>query len=378
VAVLRTLADGSDQLARAGIGTLAIGFDPPEAAASVREAVSGITTIPVAMATEEVALSLAILNRHVYMNRQPLVLPSTFLLDAEGRIQRIYREGVDVAEIVRDAGAMEPESPERLGRSIPFSGDFYAPPGSRDYVPWGRELLDEGLEAQAVVAFEQVAKGKPSSSILYRLGTLLVKTGQNAKARSAYERALELQPDLSEASNDLGTLLAESGDLPGAITRFRAALETSPDYPDALNNLGYALLLTGRGPEARKLYERALELQPNFPQALNNLGLILAQQGDLGRAEPYFRKALEERPGYGEAANNLALVLVNRGRTDEAVGLLKGFLEAHPEIESPYLTLAKVLLSTGRQAEGLAVIDRLLQRNPQNAQALEIARAFRR
>jgi len=377
VAALRTLADGSDRLGRAGIGALAIAFDPPEAAAGVREAASGVTSVPVAVATEEVALSLAILNRHIYMNRQPLVLPSTFLLDAEGRIQRIYREGVDVAEIVRDAGAMEPAPTERLGRSIPFSGDFYAPLGSRDYLPWGRELLDEGLEAQAVVAFEQVAEGKPSSSILYRLGTLLVKTGQNAKARSAYERALELQPDLSEASNDLGTLLAESGDLPGAIERFRAALETSPDYPDALNNLGYALLLSGRGPEARKLYERALELQPDFPQALNNLGLILAQQGSLDQAEPYFRKALEGRPDYGEAANNLALVLVNSGRTDEAVRLLRGFIDAHPEVESPYLTLAKVLLSTGRQEEGLSVIDRLLERDPDNAQALGIARAFR-
>jgi len=118
-----------------------------------------------------------------------------------------------------------------------------------------------------------------------------VKTGQTAKAKAAYEGALALQPDLSEASNDLGTLLAESGDVPAAIQRFRAALDASPDYPDALNNLGYALLLTGRGPEAQELYERALKLQPDFPEALNNLGLILGRQGELDRAEPYFRKA---------------------------------------------------------------------------------------
>ena len=75
-----------------------------------------------------------------------------------------------------------------------------------------------------------------------------MKTGQTAKARAAFERALALQPDLSEASNDLGALLAQSGDIPAAIERFRAALAATPDYPDALNNLGYALLLTGREP----------------------------------------------------------------------------------------------------------------------------------
>jgi len=30
--------------------------------------------------------------------------------------------------------------------------------------------LDQGLEAQAVVAFDQAAQGRPSASILYRLG----------------------------------------------------------------------------------------------------------------------------------------------------------------------------------------------------------------
>ena len=370
---LDALARGADALARAGVGVVAIALDAPEDLSKVRAA-AGVTTVPVVLASEEVGRSYGILYRHLFMNRQDLRLPTAFLLDAEGSVVKAYRGRVDVAEILRDVPWIEAPPAERLSRALPFAGAFQTPPGARNYLPYGRELLDQGLEAAAVVAFERAAQGSPSASTLYRLGTLLVKSGETTKARAALERALAMQPDLSEASNDLGALLAQGGDLPAAIEKFRAALATTPDYPDALNNLGYALLLTGHPQDARALYEKALKLQPDFPEALNNLGMILGREGDMEQAERYFREALAKRRDYGEAANNLALVLVARGQPDDAIRLLQGLLEARPDFESTYITLAKIYLGTDRQREGLQVIERLLQRNPTHALALEIVR----
>jgi Flp pilus assembly protein TadD len=337
----------------------------------------GAATVPVVLASEEVGRSYAILNRHLFMNRQDLRLPTAFLLDTEGRVVQAYRDRVDVTEILRDVPTIEAPPAERLARALPFAGTFQSPLGSRNYLPYGRELLDQGLDSAAVVAFERAAQGSPTASTLYRLGTLLVKSGETTKARDAFERALAMQPDLSEASNDLGTLLAQSGDLPSAIEKFRAALATTPDYPDALNNLGYALLLTGRPQDARELYEKALKLQPDFPEALNNLGLIHGREGEMDRAEHYFREALARRGDYGEAANNLALVLVARGHPEDAIRLLEGFLETRPDFENTYITLAKIHLGADRPREGLRVIERLLQRNPTHPLALEIARQFK-
>jgi Flp pilus assembly protein TadD/peroxiredoxin len=373
---LETLARGRDALARAGIGSLAIALDPPAELPKLRAAVTGVT-LPVVPASEELGLSYAILNRHVFMNRQDLLLPTAFLIDAAGRVVKAYRGSVDVSEILRDVPRIEASAAERLARAIPFPGTFYSPPGLRNYLTYGRELLDQGLDAAALVAFERAAQANPTASTLYRLGTLLVKGGQPARAKVALERALAMQPGLAEASNDLGALLAQEGDVPGAIERFRAALATAPDYPDALNNLGYALLLTGHEPEARELYEKALKLQPDFPEALNNLGLLFGRAGELDRAEPYFRDALARRPDYGEAANNLALVLVARGQADEAVRLLDAFTEKASEFEGTYVTLAKIHLSAGRSREGLAVLERLLQRNPTHPVALELVRQWK-
>jgi tetratricopeptide (TPR) repeat protein len=372
---LDALARGADALTRAGIGALAIALDPPPDAAGLRAAAA--PALPIAPATREVALSYAILNRHVYMNRQDLQLPAIFLLDASGGIVKAYRDTVDPSEIVRDAKAIDASAAQRLTRAVPFAGTFYAPLPLRNYLPYGRELLDQGLDASAIDAFERAAQASPNASTLYRLGTLLAKSGDSGRARTAFERALAIDPALAEAHNDLGALIAQGGDLDAAIARFRAALASTPEYPDALNNLGYALLLTGRDQEARALYEKALALQPDFPEALNNLGLLFGRAGELDRAERLFRDALARRPDYGEAVNNVALVLVARGQIDEAIRLLEGFLQKTPQYEDAYVSLAKIFFSKDRVREGLAVLERLLQRNPKHAVGLELLRQWK-
>ncbi|HET9834492.1 MAG TPA: FG-GAP-like repeat-containing protein [Vicinamibacterales bacterium] len=351
-----TLERGGPALTRAGVRSIAIAVDDPQ---------------------DQRSLSYAILNRHLFMNRQDLRLPTGLLVDASGNVVKVYRDRVEVSEIVTDASAIDVSPAERLARALPFPGKFHSGLQLRNYLPYGRELLDNGLDAAAVMAFERAAQANPDASTLYHLGTLLAKSGETAKARTAFENALVLKPDLAEANNDLGALLAQGGDLDGAIGRFRAALASTPDYPDALNNLGYALLLTGRDQEARALYEKALALQPDFPEALNNLGLLVGRGGDLDRAERYFRDALARRADYSEAANNLALVLVARGQTDAAVTLLQQLLQRTPEYEAAYVTLAKIHFSADRPKDAVAVLERLLQRNPNHPVAGELLRQWK-
>ena len=372
---LETLERGAGALQRGGVGSIAIAVDTPPNQRAPGNPPSRAT--PVVSATREVSLGYAILNRHLFMNRQDLRLPTCLLLDAAGNVVKVYHDRVDVDQIVKDASEIDVSPTERLNRAVPFRGTFYSGLPLRNYLPYGRELLDNGLEAAAVTAFERAVQSNPGASTLYRLGTLLARSGETVRARVAFERALALQPDLAEANNDLGALLAQAGDLDAAIGRFRAALTSIPDYPDALNNLGYALLLTGRDQEARGLYERALALQPDFPEALNNLGLLFGRAGDMNLAERYFRDALGRRPDYGEAANNLALVLVSKGQADAAVDLLQGVLSRIPKYEAAYVTLAKIHLSAGRLNEGIAVLQRLLQVNPNHAGALELLRQWK-
>ncbi len=108
---------------------------------------------------------------------------------------------------------------------MPFPGTFQSPPGERNYFQYGLELSEQGFDAPALVAFERVAKSDPSAITFYNLGTLYMKLGRSPDAKTAFERALSLNPEYADVDNTLGALLAQSGDFPGAVAHFRKALE---------------------------------------------------------------------------------------------------------------------------------------------------------
>ena len=369
-AALEALARQRDRLAKAGASLLALAVDPPEGSAKVRASVAGLG-LDVTIAGGEVAGTYNILHRYLFDRREDLRLPTTLLVSGRGEIVKVYSGPIDADRIVEDVAKVDATPAERLARAAPFPGSFQSPPGDRSYFQYGLELSEQGFDRAALVVFERVARTDPTAIAFYNLGTLYMKLGQPAAARTALERALALTPDYPEASNTLGALIAQSGDIDGAVAQFRKALDSKPDYADALNNLGYALFQSGRPQEAYQLYQRALQLQPDFPEALNNVGIFFGQQRDFEHAEQYFRKAVEQRPSYGEAANNLALVLRARGDTAAAIELLERLLKDNPEFEAAYVTLARLFIATGKQREAIQVLERLLQRNPTHPQGLQ-------
>src|SRR5207247_10890925 len=125
-----------------------------------------------------------------------LRLPTCLLLDGSGIVVKVYRDRVDVDQIVKDAGTIDVSPAERLTRAVPFRGTFYSGLPLRNYLPYGRELLDGGLERAAVMAFERAARANPGASTLYRLGTLRARSGETVRAAHACARALGLQPDV--------------------------------------------------------------------------------------------------------------------------------------------------------------------------------------
>jgi Tfp pilus assembly protein PilF/peroxiredoxin len=376
-AALEGLAQKREALAAAGANVLAVALDPAADEAKVRAAAQGIMGVPVVLGTEEVGVVYSILNHYLFVGKEDLRLPTLFLLNAQGEIVKAYREPIAFADVVADVPKIDVPPPERLARALPFEGTFQLKPVGRTYLQYGLELVEQGLEAPALFAFERAAQGAPSAFTLYSLGTLYMKNGQPEKAKAAFQQALKVKPDFAQASNGLGALVAQGGNVPAAIALFRTALDSTPDYPDALNNLGYALLQTGQEQKAYELYQKALQLQPDFPEAFNNLGIYFARQGDMARAETYFRQAVAKRPSYGEAANNFALVLMTHDAVDDAVRVLQQTLELNPEFEMTYVTLAKIYLGTERTRDGVRVLERLLQKNPKNPLALQMMRELR-
>tara|TARA_R110002110_G_scaffold297360_1_gene511468 strand:- start:172 stop:987 length:816 start_codon:yes stop_codon:yes gene_type:complete len=89
-------------------------------------------------------------------------------------------------------------------------------------------------------------------------------------APAAYFRALELEPEHSDAHVNLGRLLQEAGDYDGAESHYIEALETEPDNVLAAFNLGTLLEDVGRIHDAIEAYKKAA----SFADAHYNLSRL--------------------------------------------------------------------------------------------------------
>lgn len=122
------------------------------------------------------------------------------------------------------------------------------------------------------------------------------------EARHAYERALEADPDLTDAHVNLGRLYHEAKDVVRAETHYRAALARAPEDPVAHFNLAVLLDDLGRHQEAIAAYQRAIATDPDFADAHYNLGLLFESMGRRAEAIEHLRTA---RTLYGRSATRL-------------------------------------------------------------------------
>jgi tetratricopeptide (TPR) repeat protein len=89
-------------------------------------------------------------------------------------------------------------------------------------------------------------------------------------ALSAFDKALELKPDLAEAWVVRGTVRAELRRYDEGLADCDKALELKPDLAEAWLGRGNVLFSSGRNDEALAAYGRSIALKPDLEEALSN------------------------------------------------------------------------------------------------------------
>ena len=100
-----------------------------------------------------------------------------------------------------------------------------------------------------------------------------------AAACTAYRRALECDPRLSDAYINLGRLAHEAGDVGEAARLYHLALECAPEDAIAHYNLALALEDLHNANVAVAHYERAIAIDAEFADAHFNLARLLERLG---------------------------------------------------------------------------------------------------
>jgi TolB-like protein/Tfp pilus assembly protein PilF len=145
-------------------------------------------------------------------------------------------------------------------------------------------------------------------------------------AATSLDRALSLNPDLSDAHASLGLLKTqmweETRSGPGleeAVAHFVSALELNPNNASAYMWLASARGTQRRFDEAIELYHESLRVDPLGRIPYANLPNMYATRGQNDTALEFYVKAVTIHPDWPRGYQNLAQHLNGLGRMDEAV-----------------------------------------------------------
>ena len=134
----------------------------------------------------------------------------------------------------------------------------------------GAYLQEHGHMAEAIEKYNRVITLTSDPGLLAatyaNLGASYRKLGEDEKARTSYDQALQLNSNQYNAYLGLGELLEKQSRLDDAISNYSKAVELRPTDTGFLL-LGRALERTGRRSEALAAYQAALKLSPEMPEA---------------------------------------------------------------------------------------------------------------
>jgi tetratricopeptide (TPR) repeat protein len=368
-----------DELQAKGIKILALSVDGlGEDASAKANAVSLVSKrkfpFPVGQATLEMTADFQALHDLQMPLHRQLPLPSSFLIDRQGRLAVIYKGPVSVDELLEDVAHSKGNRLERFARSAPIAGQPILHPqveqaavNSAEVLRFrlARSLLQSGRADQAVRQYADMLKLNPESFRAHiELGNLLQQQGKLVEAIAHYQQALQIKPDNAETHNNLGTALQGQGKIAKAIAHYQRAVEIDPEDAEAYYNLGTALHGQGKFATAIEYYQRAVEINPEDTATHTNLGIALQGQGKIAEAIVHYQRAVEINPDDGRAHANLGLALQSQGKITEAVVHYQLAVRINPDDAITHNNLGTALHGQGKTAEAIAHYQQALRINP--------------
>ena len=169
-----------------------------------------------------------------------------------------------------------------------------------------RNLTAAGNEYRSILA-----KDPNIAMAHHRLGTILAMSNQTALAIDELEMASRLDGGSPEIQNDLGLAYQNMGLQGQAVKAFERALALEPRMTQAAINLSNVYSATGRSAEAQNVLSQAISSNPNDARAHNNLGTLLSIDGKWNAAMYEFQKAVTLEPNMASAHYGLGTVLMN-------------------------------------------------------------------
>jgi tetratricopeptide (TPR) repeat protein len=146
-----------------------------------------------------------------------------------------------------------------------------------------------------------------NADAMREIGRAYLGLNRPGLARYVFKNALEIKPD-ARIYYFLGNLENDDGDYKLAIANYQRAVETDPSLAAAYNNLAILNQKAGNHPEAIRNLSRALELRPAWDRTRLNLANSYRHEKDYKQAEATYMDVAARSPKLPETYYNLGIL----------------------------------------------------------------------
>ncbi|MEE8387989.1 MAG: type IV pilus biogenesis/stability protein PilW [Acidiferrobacterales bacterium] len=207
-----------------------------------------------------------------------------------------------------------------------------------------------------------------------RLATIYMQRNQLNYAKEKADRALQADPNSSQANNMMALLKWRLQQYEEADKYFRVAVRLQSSNSSALNNYGAFLCDRGKIDQSLRYFDRAVQnpLYKNRSQALTNAGRCLIKKPDAEKAKTYFRRALKFNRNESEALLQLAKLSYQSDRMLTARAFMQRYLgTGRKTAESLYLAL-RIERAMGNKQAAIRYARKLQQEFPASSEASRV------
>ncbi len=249
------------------------------------------------------------------------------------------------------------QQPEAVSLHFPLA-QAYITAGDMEAAERHADLAGQRSVRAADPILQQVGERSVSSETYVAMGARALKTGDLEQARTAYQTAVELNPENQRAWMNLGAVALQQNDLEAGEEYLHRALELDPGYGFAHFNLAELLDRAGRDEEALAHYRRAAEANPANVEFGIALGDQLLRSGRLEDSVGQYQRVAEAAPDFARPRYLQALALVAMGDLDRAADSAAAAFSLDPESEEiagAFVRLASTAPSGKHRGKALEV-----------------------
>ncbi|HTZ75119.1 MAG TPA: tetratricopeptide repeat protein [Candidatus Aquilonibacter sp.] len=229
-------------------------------------------------------------------------------------------------------------------------------PGLNDLLVKAQADVDNQDYDSAAQKYQTYLAQRPQDAqIHFQLGYCYTALQKPDQARTEYEKAAELNPNLSPAFLNLG-LTELSSDPASAVAAFTRAVELMPNDEKPKLLLATALAHSGKTDEAIAQFQAAEKINDQDVQVHLGLADALVNAGRLPDAEREYRAAAAIEPGDAQVHLALGECLIAQTKYDDGANELGAYLDAHPEDDKVRLAQVSALISEAKYRDALTAL----------------------